>query len=121
MLQDTKNFYEIAVIDTDNQLEVVVELAEHHNAEYTFTVNDLPVVSHMRFAFCLLDELTFNCKVGNGAIEIVKITINGYEILPKYQHLCTPPTAWVTDSWHLHIPQPFYPWYHQITGQGWIA
>jgi hypothetical protein len=116
-----KNFYEITVIDIDNQLEVEVELIEHDSPVYTFTVNDLPVVSSIRFAFCLLDEFKFCCDVTSGAIEIAKIAINGHEILPKYQHLATPPTAWITNSWHLHIPQPFYPWYHQITGQGWIA
>ena len=32
-----KNFYEVTVIDIENQLEVVVELREHDNPEYKFT------------------------------------------------------------------------------------
>ena len=57
-----KNFYEVTVIDIENQLEVAVELREHDNPEYKFTVNDLPMVSRMPFAFCLLAELQFRCK-----------------------------------------------------------
>lgn len=116
-----KNFYEITVIDIDNQLEVEVELIEHDSPKYTFTVNDLPVVSRMHFALGLLDELYFRCMIGNGAVEVAKITINGKEILPIYQHLADPPTNWITTSWTFKIPGPFYPWYHAITGQGWTA
>ena len=116
-----KNFYEITVIETDNKLNVEVEFAEHNQAEYTFTVNDLLVQSNMTFSFCLLDTLDFKCSVTKGAIEILKIAVNGQEVMPLYQHLAEPPTAWITNSWSLVIPQPFYPWYHAITGQGWIA
>ena len=121
MCQDMKNFYEITVIDTDNQLEVEVELREHDNPKYQFTVNDLPIVRSMRFAFCLLDELQFRCKINNGAVEVAKITINGHEVLPVYQHLAQPATNWITTDWEFTVPAPFYPWYHEITGQGWTA
>lgn len=116
-----KNFYELTVIDIDNQLEVEVELVEHDNPDYNFTVNGLPVVSHMRFAFCLLEELRFECTVNSGAIEVAKIAINGKEIMPLHLNLAEPATNWVTNNWALNIPSPFYPWYHQLTGQGWIA
>lgn len=116
-----KNFYEITVIDIDNQLEVEVKLIEHDNPEYTFSVNDLPVVSSMRFAFCLLTELQFCCKIINGAVEVARITINGKEVLPMYQHLARPATNWITEDWEFTVPAPFYAWYHEITGQGWIA
>lgn len=116
-----KNFYELTVIDLDNRLEVDIELIEHNNPDYKFTVNGLPVVSHMRFAFCLLDELKFVCTVARGAVEVAKITVNNKEIMPVYLHLANPATNWITDTWELTIPSPFYPWYHQITGQGWIA
>ena len=76
-----KNFYEVTVIDIKNQLEVVVELREHDNPEYKFTVNDLPMVSRMPFAFCLLAELQFRCTISNGAVEVAKITIEGNEYL----------------------------------------
>lgn len=54
------------------------------------------------------------------AVE-VKVIIDGHDIIPKYQHLATPPTAYLdfNGEWTLKIPN-FYPWYHEITGQGWI-
>lgn len=53
---------------------------------------------------------------------MLALTIDDYEILPKYQHLATPPTDYVdfNTTWAFKIPN-FYPWYHSITGQGWIA
>jgi hypothetical protein len=53
---------------------------------------------------------------------ILHLSIDGYDILPKYQHLATPSTVYLDISgiWTLNIPN-FYPWYHEITGQGWIA
>ena len=116
-----KNFYEVTVIDIENQLEVVVELREHDNPEYKFTVNDLPMVSRMPFAFCLLAELQFRCTISNGAVEVAKITINGHEVLPVYQHFARPATNWIATDWEFTVPAPFYPWYHEITGQGWTA
>lgn len=121
MSQDMKNFYELTVIDINNQLEVEIELIEHESPEFQFTVNGLPVVSSMRFYFCLLDSLCFSCSVTRGAIEIANITVNGREIMPLYQHVATPATNWITAEWHLTVPSPFYAWYHQVTGQGWIA
>jgi hypothetical protein len=39
-------------------------------------------------------------------------TINGYEILPKYQYLA--------HDGILTIPGPFYSWLHEHSGQGWL-
>ena len=119
MLHDIKNFYEVTDIDIDNRLEVIVELVDHNNPDCTFTVNGLPVSNRMTFS--LLDSIQFKCSIASGAVQIIKITINNLEILPLYQHLATPATAWITSNWELDIPSPFYAWYHDITGQGWIA
>jgi len=119
MHQDMKNFLDITDIDTANQIEVKIHLVEHHNPKYHFTVNNQPVKSTMYFD--LLEGLNFSCKISNGAVEVAKITINGHEVLPKYQHLANPATAWITSDWQFIVVGPFYPWYHQITGQGWIA
>ena len=40
------------------------------------------------------------------------VTIDGIEILPKYQYLAV--------DGKLTIPEPFYRWYHQVSGQGWL-
>jgi hypothetical protein len=114
-----KNFSDITAIDTSDQLEVEIELIGHNNAEYTFTVNDLPAKPKMYFD--LLDSLNFCCNINNGAVEVAKLIINGHEVLPVYQHLANPATNWITHNWTFTISGPFYPWYHEITGQGWIA
>lgn len=40
------------------------------------------------------------------------VTIDGIEILPKYRSLAVDGT--------LTIDEPFYCWYHRISGQGWL-
>jgi hypothetical protein len=40
------------------------------------------------------------------------VTVDGEEILPKYQYLAV--NGWLT------IPEPFYRWYHRVSGQGWL-
>jgi len=53
---------------------------------------------------------------------IVSLTIDDINIIPMYQNQATPPTNYIdfNSSWTIKIPS-FYPWYHGITGQGWIA
>ncbi len=114
-----KNFLDITAIDIRNQLKVEIKLIEHNNPEYTFTVNDLP--AQPKLCFGLLDDLNFRCKISNGAVEVAKITINGKEVMPIYLNLAKPATNWITENWEFTVPSPFYPWYHQITGQGWTA
>ena len=38
--------------------------------------------------------------------------VNGIEILPKYSYLA--------QDGVLTIPAPFYSWYHEVSGQGWL-
>ena len=40
------------------------------------------------------------------------VTIDGVEILPKYRHLAV--------DEKLTISEPFYRWYHRVSGQGWL-
>ena len=40
------------------------------------------------------------------------VTVDGIEILPRYQHLAV--------NGRLTIPVPFYQWYHDVSGQGWL-
>ena len=52
----------------------------------------------------LMDEIKLNINT--------VATINDYEILPKYQYLA--------QDGILTIPSPFYSWYHEHSGQGWL-
>jgi hypothetical protein len=40
------------------------------------------------------------------------VTVDGVEILPRYQYLAV--------DGRLTITEPFYQWYHQVSGQGWL-
>ena len=44
------------------------------------------------------------------AVDLVEI--DGIEILPKYQYLAV--------NGVLVIDEPFYCWYHRVSGQGWL-
>lgn len=116
-----KNFSDITAIETANRLEIYVELAEHNSPVYDFTVNGVSVAVTGTYYFDLLTSLHFICAIKSGAVEVAKITINGNEVMPLYQHCSEPATNWITNDWVFEIPGPFYPWYHQITGQGWTA
>lgn len=52
----------------------------------------------------LHDRLVF---MGNA-----EVSIDGIEVLPRYWHL-------VQDG-QLVINEPFYCWYHTVSGQGWL-
>ena len=40
------------------------------------------------------------------------VLVDDLEILPKYQHLAR--------DGRLLIQEPFYCWYHRVSGQGWL-
>jgi hypothetical protein len=40
------------------------------------------------------------------------VFVDGIEVLPHYQHLAV--------DGQLIINQPFYQWYHTVSGQGWL-
>jgi hypothetical protein len=40
------------------------------------------------------------------------VFVDGIEVLPKYQNLTTDKV--------LQISEPFYQWYHKVSGQGWL-
>jgi len=64
------------------------------------------------------------------AIIIKTLKIDGIEIIPQYNHLIdyqndhniNTKTNYLgyNGKWTLDIDRPFYQWYHQISGQGWL-
>jgi hypothetical protein len=44
--------------------------------------------------------------------EADTVVIDGIDVLPRYQYLAENNT--------LTIPKPFYQWYHDVAGQGWL-
>lgn len=52
----------------------------------------------------LLEPLTFDSHQ--------TVSVDGIEVLPKYLHLA--------QDQKLTINEPFYRWYHCVSGQGWL-
>jgi len=69
----------------------------------------------------LLDPIDIRIKIQREHPQAIQVmlVVDGWEVLPKYQHHANPPTDYIdTDKeWQLSIPE-FYSWYHKITGQG---
>jgi hypothetical protein len=80
------------------------------------------------FQIALLDSLSLVSNItkyveGTSAVEITELTVNGYNVIPKYQHHSSSGNAyhdWI-GVWQMEISNPFYVWYHTVSGQGWIA
>jgi len=127
-----KNFYEATVIKPTLHVKMVLELRAVGICPCQINVNDSlefygDLVGNNMFIkeLPLTDSLTIRITVDREhpqAIEITNLTIDNHEILPKYLDHAKPPTNYLdfTGTWTFEIPN-FYPWYHAITGQGWIA
>ena len=141
-----KNFLE--ALDTDKEIEIVVKLtAISHNGYPDINLSvcehvlyDGPLSKSKSFQINkgINDLLTFQITLKNKkysplketACLIDEISIDGYEILPKYQHFSTYEndhgknisTNYVgyNGTWTLKFDRPFYQWHHQISGQGML-
>jgi hypothetical protein len=57
--------------------------------------------------------VSYMCLFDTLVLDATKpATVNGIEVLPKYRYLA--------QDGVLTIPSPFYSWYHEISGQGWL-
>ena len=127
-----KNFSEATAIKSDLKLKLVLDLKAVDVCPCQIFINDhLEVYSGLVGTNTFLKELPLTdpiCikiivdRIHPQAIEILKLSIDGYEILPKHLNQANPPTNYLdfTGTWIFEITN-FYPWYHDITGQGWIA
>lgn len=64
------------------------------NIEINGTPSSADILAHLEF--CASDT----------------VIVDGIEILPRYQYLAQDNA--------LKINEPFYAWYHQMSGQGWL-
>ena len=127
MHQDINTFSDVLDIDTQDRLQVRLVIVPHGNIHYRMRLNGHLIAElDTTHTFDLLSSVHLKCRVidaNNGAVEIKLLSINGTEVLPKYQHLAQPPTAWIDQegTWQFDIHGAFYPWFHAISGQGWVA
>ena len=131
MHQDIKTFSDLTAIDTASRLRVQVQVQAHGTVEYTMTVNGMESwastdINHIYY-LGLFDPIKVEIalqdfKEGSSGLE-VSLRINQNEVLPRYQHLSSNTKCYIDtkDPWTLAIPANFYQWYHEISGQGWIA
>lgn len=127
MLHDIKTFSDTLVIKP--KLDVTITVVYHGYILGRVEFNGQPCyegVNH--FQIGLRDPMSLDSNIikyveGSSAIEITEFTVNGYNVIPKYQHLSSSGNAyhdWI-GLWHMEINDPFYPWYHRVSGQGWVA
>lgn len=127
MHQDIKTFSEVLDIKTQDQLQVRLIVVPHGAIHYRMRLNGHIIADlDTTYTIDLFSSINLKCTVfdaNNGAVEIKLLAVNGIEVLPKYQHLAHPQTAWINCNgvWEFGVHESFYPWFHRISGQGWIA
>ena len=124
MHHNIRNFSDATAIDPEQQLTITYRQHRHGDARCRVVLNDYVLswdLATVRVG--LFDDIKLDVEVVSGAVESVQLAVNGLEVLPRYQHLSSSGTNYLDQPgvWHLHIPAPFYTWYHSISGQGWIA
>ena len=126
-----KNFYEATVIKRALMLDVIVTLQPVGSCTCCVYINDNAVfggivteLTELFVSVPLTAGIDFRIQMQRSHPEaiILGISIDGIEIIPVYLHLATPPTNYLdfNGEWSMSIPS-FYPWLHEITGQGWIT
>jgi len=128
-----KNFSEATVIKPTLKLDISVLLVGIGDCDCTLTVNgkilcegQLNGSVEFKTQVGLIDPINITIAIHNRqhpqAVMISGIYIDNKEIMPLYLNHSTPPTNYLdfTGVWALTIPN-FYPWYHAITGQGWVV
>lgn len=128
MPHDIKTFSQALAINP--KILVKVSYKVHGKVDGVVTLNDMqcaPEVDNV-FVLGLTDSIRLVSTVtdfteGISGVEIISLTVNDYEVLPKYQHLSSHGTNyhdWI-GTLSLDVSEPFYTWYHTATGQGWFA
>lgn len=118
-----KTFSDLLAIDTSELLHITTVLREQGNITYDFAINGI-CTQDLRIP--LLGDIIITCNVYNvepgSGLEIVNIAVNNLEIMPIYLHRSTPQTSYLNQvgCWEFRISAPFYTWYHEISGQGWL-
>lgn len=127
-----KNFYEATVTKPTLKLKMVLELNTHGVCPCQVKINDQiefygglvgknTFIKHLDLTESIDVQIIVD-RQHPQAIEIISLRIDEHEVIPLYLNQSDPPTNYLdfTGTWSFKIPN-FYPWYHEITGQGWVA
>jgi hypothetical protein len=128
-----KNFSEATVIKPNLTLKMVFDLEAIGICPCQIKINEQlefygdlvgknTFIKHLPLTDPINISITTRERQHPQAIEIVGLKIDDHEIIPLYLNQSNPPTNYLdfTGVWILTIPN-FYSWYHELTGQGWIA
>lgn len=129
MHPDMKTFSDITGINTRGRLMVELQIVHHGRTVDIITINGRRILrDNVNLAIDLfspirLSVLLLDFDEGTSGVEIKSFTVNGLDVLPKYQHCASNQNNYIDKSgmWTLDIPSPFYAWYHYISGQGFVA
>ena len=124
-----KNFYEATVIKPTLKLDIVLQVRPVGIIQAQIWINtanwtrEISNSEQFRHTVDLTDPIDIQIQIQRTHPEAleVELEIDGISVLPMYQHLANPPICYIDNNsvWTYHIPN-FYPWLHEITGQGWI-
>jgi hypothetical protein len=141
-----KNFSDLLATKADVTVEVELScLCGSGNPHGWIIINDhvcfdslmlstITITKTVSILSCLTIEIGMKDKIYSSeqetAIVIEKLNIDGFEIIPNWNHLAryendhkqNSPTRYLgfNGRWILEIDRPFYQWQHQITSQGWL-
>lgn len=127
-----KNFSEAMAIKKDLKISVGLKIRPIEKTWCKITLNGLDVFTGVLKSTKLLiaqvgidDPIHIKVEVEREhpqAIVIESLGINSFPILPRFQHACNPPTGYIdfNGTWEINVSPSFYPWYHEVSGNGWI-
>jgi hypothetical protein len=93
MPHDMKNFSDALAIDTTRKLVVDLHLRKHGHTVSLVKLNGFVInVDRVTFELDLLDPILLEIDLlefteGCSGVEVESLTVNGYEVLPKFQHI----------------------------------
>ena len=121
MRQDSQTFSDIMDIETADQLCVELAVTTEDDPFYDIRINGIK--AQPKQYLDLMSEIRIDFKKSQRGLVMLKLSVNGREILPQLRHLldCEDDCIEAARAWHLSISPNFHSWYHTVDSQGWIA
>lgn len=141
-----KNFLE--VLDSDPRITVrvtVTAITDNGLPRATVLINGVPLYDNLLESFWtgsaevpLLEPLVIEVMMSGKqhdleretAVCIQNVTVDQCQVIPRFSHLVQytheqgvgPATNYLgfNGCWRLDTQRPFYQWWHDVTGQGWL-
>lgn len=129
-----KNFYEATVIKPELTVDLEIHLKAVGSLPCEIQLNNQVLFSDIisgtmvfKRKLPLMSDILIEISVDRvhpEAVIVENINVDNYNIIPAYQHVCSFDTNYIdfnNETWRLNISGGFYPWYHSVSGQGFVA